>query len=102
MNIANYDKAEVLAALYNRAKVQGIGVFRQPNGNMSKDEAQAILDADQKNDRTPYFDYLNGRVMKVNLARDEVQTALYNRDNGIDAAETVLSLLSPSSEEELL
>lgn len=69
---------------------------------MSKDEAQAILDAGQKSGRTPYFDYLKGRVMKVNLARDEVQTALYNRDNGIDAAETILSLLSPISEEEYL
>lgn len=33
-----------------------------------------------------YFDYLQGRVMKVDLAGDELDPRLYDRDNGEGAA----------------
>ena len=49
------------------------------------EEARKILDAGQT-----YFDYLKGRVMKIDLSRDEVDTQLYNRDNGPGAAERAL------------
>jgi hypothetical protein len=39
MNIANYDKAEVLAALYNNATVKVMGIFQAESGEMTKDEA---------------------------------------------------------------
>jgi|TARA_R110000851_G_scaffold308922_2_gene468112 hypothetical protein len=89
MNIENYDKAEVLAALYNNAKVLGMGILQAESGDMSKDEAAKILeDTPEK-----YFDYLKGRVMKISLEKDEVSTFLYNRDNGEGAAESVVDAL---------
>ena len=90
MNIANYDKAEVLAALYNNAKVQGFGFFQAQSGEMTKDEAAKILE--ESPDK--YFDYLKGRVMKISLFKDDVETRLYNRDNGDGAAERVISGLA--------
>ena len=89
-DISKMDKAEVLAALYNRATGLGMGLFN-PNINqtMTKDEAQKILDTGQT-----YFDYHNGRVMKIDLSKDELRTDLYNRDNGNEAAEAALSKLA--------
>lgn len=88
MDIKGLDKAEVLAALYNRAKTQGMGILHYAPEMMSKGEAQKILDSGQT-----YFDYLKGRIMKIELESEEVETRLYNRDNGPDAAESVLTFL---------
>jgi hypothetical protein len=88
MNISDLNKAEVLAALYNNARQQGMG-FLNPRGGsgMSADEAQKLLD---EAGPCPYFDYLHGRVMKVAI-EDELETRLYNRDNGHEAAERVIA-----------
>jgi len=88
MDISKLNKAEVLAALYNRAQTQGMGIFQYQKGDMSKEQAEGIL----KEGHT-YFDYLAGRVMKVDLSGDEMDTRLYNRDNGKDAAEKALQPL---------
>ncbi len=85
MNITGLNKAEVLAALYNNARTQGMGVLHYQPGDMSIDEAQKFLD-----DGVTYFDYVKGRVMKVDLGVEELDTFLYNRDNGDGAAERVL------------
>jgi hypothetical protein len=47
--------------------------------------------------RTMYFDYLRGRVMKVDISGDDLDTALYNRDNGAGAAERALDHLAQES-----
>lgn len=90
MDISKLNKAEVLAALYNNAKVQGMGIFQAQSGNMITSEAQSLLD--DSSDK--YFDYLKGRVMKIRI-EDDLKTWLYNRDNGDNAAENVLSKLKP-------
>lgn len=42
----------------------------------------------------PYFDYLYGRVMKVDLSSDEsFEERLYDRDNGTGAAQRVIDRL---------
>lgn len=89
MNISNLNHAEVLAALYNNAKVQGLGFLQAEKGDMTKEEAQKILD------ETPdkYFDYLKGRVMKIQIKGDELNPRLYDRDNGDGAAERAISKL---------
>lgn len=87
MNIAKLNKAGVLAALYNNARVQGLGVFQAKSGDMTIKEAQKILNSGQTD-----FDYLYGRVMKVDLSNDELDTWLYNRDNGDGAAEKAIEL----------
>ncbi len=89
MNIDGLNKALVLAALYNGAKPQGMGFMQYDPKPMTEEEAQILLDKGNR-----YFDYLKGRVMKINLERsDEVDTRLYNRDNGMGAAEMVVDAL---------
>jgi len=96
MNISQYNKAEVLAALYNASKVQGMGFLQAiPNHVMTTEEAQTLLDGDGTylKGRSFYFDYLHGKVMKVDLAKDELDTRLYNRDNGEGAAEAAIAAI---------
>jgi hypothetical protein len=87
MNIKGISKAKVLAALYNASKVQGMGWLQAQEGEMTEEAAQAIIDDAQN----LYFDYLHGRVMKIDLSKDELNTVLYNRDNGHVAAEIALT-----------
>lgn len=88
MDITGLDKAKILAALYNGSKQQGLG-FMCPEGreSISEDQARELL-----KDRN-YFHYLNGRVMKIDLSKDELFTGLYNRDNGHGAAERIIEEL---------
>lgn len=88
MNIEGLDKAEVLAALFNASRQQGMG-FLDDRGqsDMTADQAREILKI------TDYFDYLYGRVMKIGLDRNEVETRLYDRDNGHGAAERAIAHL---------
>lgn len=88
MDISGMNKAEVLAALYNASRQQGMG-FLDPDGQKQMNVEQAKKELE----RTTYLDYLNGRVMKIDLSSDELRTALYNRDNGQNAAEDALSHL---------
>lgn len=88
MDISKYDKAEVLRVLYDNAQPQGMGMLHFKSGNMSREEARSWLK------HGTYFDYLSGRVMKVDLSGNELDTRLYNRDNGPDAAEKAIESLS--------
>jgi hypothetical protein len=85
VDISNKDKAEVLAALYNNSHPQGMGFLHYNPENMSVEEARKLLE------ETQVFDYLQGRVLKINLSGTILNTWLYNRDNGDNAAETVIS-----------
>jgi len=85
MNISKLNKSKVLAALFNRAKPLGLGfIHYQPAHIMDEKEAEQMLSAGT------YFDYVEGRLMKVDLSGDELNTSLYNRDNGPMAAEQAI------------
>lgn len=84
ISIAGLDKAEVLAALYNASKPQGLGFLHFIPRPMTVDEARELLGI-----RTS-FDYLHGRVMKISLDGDSMGVWLYDRDNGSGAAERAL------------
>ena len=88
IDLKQYDKAEVLAALYNHSKPQGMGVLHYDSANMTKKEAQECLKEYQD------FDYLKGRIMKVDLSGDELDPCLYDRDNGEGAAERAIATIS--------
>lgn len=88
MNIANLDKAAVLAALYNRAQTQGLAALEYRMETMPLAEARTILESGKTN-----FDYLKGRVLKIDLRGDELDTRLYDRDNGPGAAAEALATL---------
>jgi hypothetical protein len=85
IDLKGKDKAEVLAKLYNASRPQGMGFLQATKQDMTRDEAAELL----ANGQT-YFDYLRGRVMKVDLSGDELDPRLYDRDNGQGAASAAL------------
>lgn len=87
MDISKLNKADALADLYNNSRPLGMGFLHFDPQPMTSAEAAELLKT------KTYFDYLKGRVMKVDLSGDELRTALYNRDNGDGAAERALAHL---------
>lgn len=85
ISIAGMDKAAVLVALYNAAKPLGLGWLHYDSTPMPIESARKLLKSGQT-----YFDYVGGRVMKVDLSGDEFDSRLYDRDNGEGAAENAL------------
>ena len=96
INIKGLGKAEVLSALFNSSKMQGLNIqlvnmgMRDYPKPMTKEEAQSILD---KMGEEKYFDYLNGKVMKVNITNDEFREWGYDRDNGEGSAKLAIDTL---------
>lgn len=92
IDIRGLDKAEVLKALFNNSKQQGMG-FCDPTGAVPMN----IEDARQYVAKTYYFDYLRGRVMKVDIGGELLDPWLYDRDNGTGAAKRALAPLMESA-----
>lgn len=81
-------KPAVLAALYNASKPQGLGFLHFDPTPMTEREAEKILE------NGTYFDYLKGRIMKVDLSDDTCfEEFLYDRDNGNGAAQRAINRL---------
>ena len=80
INIKGIPKAAVLAALYNASRPLGMGFLHATSGDMTEKEASELLK------QGSYFDYLRGRVMKVDLQGDQLDERLYDRDMGQGAA----------------
>lgn len=105
IDITGLDKAELLAALYNRSQQFGMGYLHTAGQHaLTVEQARAIIDPqdppdprmvnwDQKDAKELKFDYLYGRVLKVDLSGDILRTWLYNRDIGEGAAEAVVAAL---------
>lgn len=91
IDISKLDKAAVLAALYNNSRQQGMG-FMHASGRspMTTEQAAEELKSGTR------FDYLHGRVMKVELKGDTLDPWLYDRDNGRGAAAAALAPLAAS------
>lgn len=87
LNITGVDKAEILRVLYNHSKPLGMGMLQYIPGDLSTEDSQILIK------RQKSFDYLQGRVMKIDLSGDTLRTGLYNRDNGDNAAEKILKPL---------
>ena len=82
-------QGKVLAALYNNSRSQGLGFIHAQSGDMTEKQADALLS------KGKYFDYLQGRVMKVDLAdSDEFEERLYDRDLGPGAAQRAIDGIS--------
>ena len=84
IDIKGLNKAEVLKELYNNSKVQGLGILHATGRDMTTEEAEEELK------QGTYFDYLHGKVMKVDLSKDEFDERLYDRDNGQGKAQRVI------------
>ena len=98
INIAGLDKAEVLLALWDASRTQGmsfLGFLR--SGELTLETARQEIE--RRRHKTfdgrdsIYFDYLNGKVMKVDLGQDEFDPRLYDRDNGDGTAQKAIDNL---------
>ena len=72
----------LLQVLYMNARVQGLGFLHSTSGPLTVEEIEDYL-----KDMPQYFDYLKGRVMKVEIDGKTLSPNLYDRDNGPGAAE---------------
>lgn len=81
MKITDENRAIVLAALYNASCPQGMGWLHYDKRDMTITESYLILSTGVRQ-----FDYLRGRVMKVDLGKEYPDFSLYDRDNGVGAA----------------
>ncbi|WP_137991219.1 hypothetical protein [Streptomyces vilmorinianum] len=95
VNIDGLDKASVLAALYNASQPFGMG-FLNPAASNGMTVEQAAEALERAGDDL-YFDYLQGRVMKVDLNGDAIDPRLYDRDNGPGACAAVIAPLRATS-----
>jgi hypothetical protein len=103
IDIRGLDKADVLCALYNASRPQGMGWLRAESGDMTPEQARKHLSLgdDHKRDfptvvdrrERLYFDYLNGRVLKVDITDDTFEEHLYDRDLGRGAARAAIDNL---------
>lgn len=96
INIKGVSKAALLKALYDSTHTQGLGLFAFESGDMSLEEAENTVAL-----RAPnlYFDYHKGRVMKVDLGKDQLFEGLYDRDNYQGACyDAIKHLLTSHSE----
>jgi hypothetical protein len=76
VSIKGLSKASVLAALYNASHPLNMGYLQYDPTPMTDAEAATLIA------KQTHFDYLKGRVMKVDLSEDSVDPWLYDRDNG--------------------
>jgi hypothetical protein len=88
ISIEGLDKSSVLAALWNSAQ-QPPEWFEHHSGatHMSREQAAAHLQAHDG------FDYLDGRILKMNLSGDAFDPWGYDRDNGAGLAARVIAHL---------
>ncbi len=87
VSIAGLNKADVLAALYNAAETHRLDLeFDQTP--MTRTEAQGMLDCKQV-----YFNYFNGRMLKLDLSGSEIDPLGYDRNNGSGKVAEVIKRL---------
>ncbi len=87
ISLKGKSKPHVLAALYNASRPQGMGFMNYDATPMTAEQAEELLKSQTD------FDYLRGRVMKVDLKGDELNTWGYDRDNGRGAAERAINAI---------
>ena len=82
VSIKGKNKAKVLKALYDHSHIQGMGFLQAvPEGTVTVEHCEELLK------QTTDFDYLYGRVLKVDLSGDEFNEWLYDCDCGPGAAQ---------------
>lgn len=87
IDLTGLDKAAVLAALYNTARPQGMGFIHYDPTPMTVEEAEKLLH------QITDFDYLKGRVMKVDLSGYTLNSQWFDRDNGEGTAKAAINSL---------
>jgi hypothetical protein len=93
IDVSGLNPAALLAALFNNSKPLGLGVFHDNGDEMTEDEAAQAIAERRNEDGLAYFDYLRGRVMKVEIGGESLDPRLYDRDLGNGAAARVVARL---------
>lgn len=96
VDIRGLDKAQVLVALWNDSRMQGMSFLGYTGKLTSRRAGELIKQArhtGRNGEEEIYFDYLNGKVMKIDIAPDVIDTRLYDRDNGEGAGEAAIEKL---------
>lgn len=96
VSIVGLTRAAVLAALYNASKPQGMGMLQYDAKSMTEQEAEDLFKKMDEIQQRPHFDYLKGRVMKVDLSckmGEAFDPWGYDRDNGQGAAQKAIDAL---------
>lgn len=102
LDLKGLTRAEVLATLYNASRPQGMGFLQYKPEPMTVAQAQELLDTHPGKERGRiYFDYLQGRVMKLNLSTDPIDPILYDRDNGQGAAQTAIDAYAAGQQDRI-
>lgn len=83
VDIKGLNKAKLLMELYNHSHQQGAG-FLHLEGTKDITFSQAVSIIKEQGYR---FDYLLGRVLKIDLEGDKMWVHLYDRDNYEGAAQ---------------
>lgn len=89
VSIKGLNKAELLLALFHGATFQE--GLRPIMGHLEHleltiEQAEGIVMRTLQRGDDLYFDYIRGRVIKTDLAGDDMSTELYDRDNGGEGA----------------
>ncbi len=88
VDISDLNKKALLIRLYASAAPRGLGRLQYKQGALSDADAESVLKGEGGR-----IDYLYGRSMKIDLSGKELDTSLYNRDNGDGVAEGVIASL---------
>lgn len=86
VNITGLDKAKVLKALHDNSKAQGMSYLHLRE--LSLEECEKIVTTDLS------FDYLAGKVLKVDISGDSFDPWGYDRDNGECAAQLAINTIN--------
>jgi len=100
IDIQGLRKAAVLAALYNLAIPKGLGFLKYDPTPITEEQAEEILENgdDLRWKRGPQsglfeIEYVNGRLLKIDLYTNELDARMYNKKNGKGSAELVIDIL---------
>lgn len=85
--------AQVLAALYNNSRVQGLGFLQAKPGKMTVEEAEELLTHNARYASPGYFDYLHGKIMKIDVTENPLDPWRYDRDLGQGACASAIQAL---------
>ena len=92
VSLVGLNKADVLAALYNAARPQGLGFLHYDSKPMERKQAEKLLE------QTIYFDYLKGRAVKLDMSGEKLDTTSYNQNNGPGLAEQIIKELRENND----
>lgn len=96
VDIKGLDKAAVLVVLWYNSRMQGKSSSGY-KGELTLRRAKELIEQHRhtylKGEERIYFNYLNGKVIKIDLAPDVIDTCLYDRDNGEGAGENAIEKL---------